>query len=65
MTRKETLKTLLLAIVIGVTVFVAVTPACILILGVNSCERMMCEILVMRQPHSDASYCAHWFELFR
>ncbi len=65
MNGKETLKTLTLACVVGVTVFVAATPVCILILGVNSCERMMCEILVMKRPHSDVSYCEDWFDFFR
>ena len=65
MNRKETLKTLALAIGIGVTVFVAATPVCIWGLGVDSCERMMCEILSMKRPHSDMSYCEDWFDLFR
>ena len=65
MSPKETIKTLVLAVVVSVTVFVVATPVCVLILGVDSCERMTCEILVMRRPLSDMSYCETWFDLFR
>ena len=28
-------------------------------------KQMACEILIMRRPHADVSYCQWWFGLFR
>ena len=66
MTLKDTAQTLLLAVVISLTVFVIATPLCIWILGsANSCSMMMCEIMIMRRPMAEPTYCEAWFDLFR
>jgi hypothetical protein len=63
--RKETVKAFafgvgLLALFVG-----AATPLCIWLASADSCERMVCELLVMRRPMADVSYCEAWFDLFR
>jgi hypothetical protein len=44
---------------------VATTPLCIWIASIDACERMFCEILIMRRPHAEVSYCQWWFDRFR
>ncbi len=41
------------------------TPLCIWIASLDSCEQMTYEILIMRRPHADVSYCGWWFDRFR
>jgi len=66
MTLKDTAQTLALAVCVSVVAFLVATPICLWILGsANSCKRMMCEILIMKRPMSDVSYCEAWFDLFR
>ncbi len=63
--RRELIKTLALAVAVGVPVFVAASLICVLVSDANECEQMICEILSMKRPHADASYCQAWFRLFR
>ncbi len=63
--RREIIKTLALAIAVGVPVFVAASLICVWVSDANECEQMICEILAMKRPHSDASNCQAWFHLFR
>ena len=65
MIRKETIQALAVGIALLVLFVLAATPLCIWILSADSCERMTCEILIMRRPMSDVSYCEAWFDLFR
>jgi hypothetical protein len=63
---KRTAVTLAVAIACFLALFAAATPVCIWVSGsVDSCERMMCEILHMKRPHTDAATCQAWFDLFR
>ena len=63
--RKETFQAAALGLGL-LALFVAVaTPLCIWIASADSCERMVCELLVMRRPMADVSYCEAWFDLFR
>ncbi len=59
----------LIPFVIGLSllaIFIALTtPLCVWLHGVDNCERMFCEILIMRRPLADVSYCEWWFDLFR
>ncbi len=62
---KDTAYALALGSGLCVLLILVATPICIWIASVDSCERMMCEILIMRRPHADVSYCEDWFDLFR
>ena len=61
----RTIKTLALAALVGGGVAITATPICVWISDVDNCEAMMCEILAMRRPLADLSYCEAWFDLFR
>ncbi len=63
---KSTVVTLVMALACFLVLFAAATPVCIWVTGsVSSCERMVCELLHMRRPHTDAAACEAWFDLFR
>ena len=63
--RKETVQAFALGVGL-LALFVSVaTPLCIWLASADSCERMACELLVMRRPMADVSYCEAWFDLFR
>ena len=62
---KETARTLAIGLSL-LAVFIALTmPLCVWVQGVDNCERMVCEILIMRRPLADVSYCEWWFDRFR
>lgn len=65
MSRKETLKTLALAAAVGLVAALAGTPLCILILSVDGCQSMACELFAMRRPMADLGWCEDFFDLFR
>ncbi len=61
---KETVKALAIGLSL-LAVFIALTtPLCVWLHGVDNCERMFCEILIMRRPLADVSYCEWRFDLF-
>jgi hypothetical protein len=62
---KETAKTLALAALVGLTTLVVGSLVCVWVSDADNCEQMICELLVMRRPLSDVSYCEAWFDLFR
>jgi hypothetical protein len=62
---EETIRTLALAAAVTAVAVVVATPVCIAISGVDGCEAFACELLSMRRPHADISYCESWFDLFR
>jgi hypothetical protein len=62
---KDTAKTLALAALVGLTTLVAGSLVCIWVSDADNCEQMICELLVMRRPLADVSYCEAWFDLFR
>lgn len=62
---KETAKALAFGLGLLAVFIVATTPVCVWLHGVDNCERMFCELLIMRRPMADVSYCEWWFDLFR
>lgn len=62
---RETIKALAIGLSLLAVVILAATPACVWLHGVDNCERMFCELLIMRRPLADVSYCEWWFDLFR
>ena len=62
---KDTVKTLALAVVIGLATLVAGSLLCVWVSDADTCEAMICELLVMRRPLADVSYCEAWFDLLR
>ena len=62
---KETAKTLALAALVGLATLVAGSLVCVWVSDADNCERMICELLAMRRPLADVSYCEVWFDLFR
>lgn len=62
---KETAKTLALAVLVGLATLVAGSLVCVWVSDADNCEQMICELLVMRRPLADVSYCEAWFDLFR
>jgi len=61
----RTIKTLALAAMVVGVVAITATPICVWISDVDTCEAMTCEILAMRRPLADQSYCEAWFDLYR
>jgi len=62
---RETIRTLLLAVAVTAVFVIVATPICIAIGGVDGCEAFACELLSMRRPHADISWCEAWFDLFQ
>ena len=62
---KETIQALALGVGLFALFMSVATPLCIWLASADSCERMVCELLVMRRPMADVSYCEAWFDLFR
>ena len=62
---KETLKVLAIGLSVVAVLIVTTTPLCVWLHGVDNCERMFCELMIMRRPLADVSYCEWWFDLFR
>ena len=60
-----TLKTLALAVLVGLATLVVGSLLCVWISDADNCEAMVCELLVMRRPLADVSYCQAWFDLLR
>ena len=65
MNAKDTAYAFALGIGLSALLILVATPLCIWIASVDSCQGMACEILIMRRPHADVSYCQWWFDLFR
>ena len=62
---RRTISILLGVLVVLAALFMAATPVCIWVDSVEDCERLFCELLVMRRPHADVSYCEAWFDLWK
>jgi hypothetical protein len=62
---KDTAKTLALAALVGLATLVTGSLVCVWVSDADNCEQMICELLVMRRPLADVSYCEAWFDLFR
>ena len=65
MDAKDTAYAFVLGIGLLALFILVATPLCIWFASVDGCERMTCEILIMRRPLADVSYCEWWFGLFR
>ncbi len=65
LTSLSTLKTLALAVLVGLATLIVGSLLCVWISDADNCEAMICELLVMRRPLADVSYCEAWFDLFR
>ncbi|HSF93587.1 MAG TPA: hypothetical protein VLA52_01060 [Thermohalobaculum sp.] len=61
----DTLRTLALAVAVCSVFVVVATPLCIVIGGVDGCEAFACEVMAMRRPMADYSWCEAFFDFFR
>ena len=65
MNAKDTAYAFALGIGLFALFILVATPLCIWFASVDGCERMACEILIMRRPLADVSYCEWCFGRFR